>query len=67
MWVGVQAIVMFLPTFESEVWTLQPAPMPLHIFAISLSIIYAGPPREFLSPREKGNLAPSPNSPNNDT
>ena len=29
--------------------------------------LHPGPPREFLGPRTKGNLAPSSNSPNNDT
>jgi hypothetical protein len=30
-------------------------------------VLVPEPPREFLGPRAKGNLAPSSNSPNNDT
>ena len=30
-------------------------------------VCMAGPPREFLGPKAKGNLPPSSNSPNNDT
>jgi hypothetical protein len=41
------------------------------IFLFLSYILYisspSGPPREFLGPRAKGNLAPSSNSPNIDT
>ena len=32
-----------------------------------LLVYHAVPPREFVGPRAKGNMAPSSNSPNNDT